>query len=68
MIITKIHRKNTNNSKKFVAAIMAVALVFLMFTAVVVGSAVEGKAAQVPAENSVAEVGEQSVAAVQLDR
>lgn len=68
MIITKIHRKNTNNSKKFVAAIMAVALVFLMFTAVVVGSAVEGKAAQVPAENSVAEVGEQPVAAVQVDQ
>ncbi len=66
MIITKIHRKNTNNSKKFIAAIMAVALVFLMVTAVVVGNSFEGKAADVTAENSVAEVAEQPAAAVQL--
>lgn len=66
MIITKIHRQNTNSSKKFIAAIMAVAFIFLMVTAVVVGNSFEGKAADAPAESSVAEVGEQPVAAVQL--
>lgn len=68
MIITKIHRKNTNNSKKFIAAIMAVAIVFLMLAAFVVGSNVEKRNAQVPAENSVSEVGGQQVAAMALNR
>lgn len=67
MIITKIHRKNTNN-KKFVAVIAAVALVFLMLAAFVVGSNVEKKNAQIPAENAVAEVGEQQVAALSFNR
>lgn len=67
MIITKIHRKNTNN-KKFVAVIAAVALVFLMLAAFVVGTNVEKKNAQVPAENAVAEVGEQQVAALSFNR
>ncbi len=68
MIITKIHRKNTNNSKKLIAAIMAVAIVFLMLAAFVVGSNVEKRNAQVPAENSVSEVGGQQVAAMALNR
>lgn len=68
MIITKIHRKNTNNSKKFIVAIMAVAIVFLMLAAFVVGSNVEKRNAQVPAENSVSEVGGQQVAAMALNR
>ena len=67
MIITKIHRKNTNN-KKFVAVIAAVALVFLMLAAFVVGSNVEKRNAQVPAENAVAEVGEQQVAVLSFNR
>ena len=67
MIITKIHRKNTNN-KKFVAVIAAVALVFLMLAAFVVGTNVEKKNAQIPAENAVAEVGEQQVAALSFNR
>ena len=67
MIITKIHRKNTNN-KKFVAVIAAVALVFLMLAAFVVGTNVEKKNAQIPAENTVAEVGEQQVAVLSFNR
>ena len=67
MIITKIHRKNTNN-KKFVAIIAAVALVFLMLAAFVVGTNVEKKNAQIPAENAVAEVGEQQVAVLSFNR
>lgn len=67
MIITKIHRKNTNN-KKFVAVIAAVALVFLMLAAFVVGTNVEKKNAQIPAENAVAEVGEQQVAVLSFNR
>lgn len=67
MIITKIHRKNTNN-KKFVAVIAAVALVFLMLAAFVVGTNVEKRNAQIPAENAVAEVGEQQVAALSFNR
>ncbi len=67
MIITKIHRKNTNN-KKFVAVIAAVALVFLMLAAFVVGTNVEKKNAQVPAENAVAEVSGQQVAALSFNR
>lgn len=67
MIITKIHRKNTNN-KKFVAVIAAVALVFLMLAAFVVGTNVEKKNAQIPAENAVAEVSGQQVAALSFNR
>ena len=67
MIITKIHRKNTNN-KKFVAVIAAVALLFLMLAAFVVGTNVEKKNAQIPAENAVAEVGEQQVAVLSFNR
>ena len=67
MIITKIHRKNTNN-KKFVAVIAAVALVFLMLAAFVVGTNVEKKNVQIPAENAVAEVGEQQVAVLSFNR
>ncbi len=67
MIITKIHRKNTNN-KKFIAVIAAVALVFLMLAAFVVGTNVEKKNAQIPAENAVAEVGEQQVAVLSFNR
>ena len=68
MIITKIHRKNTNNSKKFVAVIAAIALVFLMVAAFVVGSTVEKRNAQAPAESSVADVaGEQQVAAMAMN-
>lgn len=67
MIITKIHRKNTNN-KKFVAVIAAVALIFLMLAAFVVGSNVEKRNAQVPAENAVAEVSGQQVAALSFNR
>ena len=67
MIITKIHRKNTNN-KKFVAVIAAVALVFLMLAAFVVGANVEKKNAQITAENAVAEVGEQQVAVLSFNR
>lgn len=67
MIITKIHRKNTNN-KKFVAVIAAVALVFLMLAAFVVGANVEKKNAQIPAENAVAEVGDQQVAVLSFNR
>ena len=67
MIITKIHRKNTNN-KKFVAVIAAVALVFLMLAAFVVGTNVEKKNAQIPAENAVAEVSGQQVVALSFNR
>lgn len=67
MIITKIHRKNTNN-KKFVAVIAAVALVFLMLAAFIVGTNVEKRNAQVPAENAVAEVSGQQVAVLSFNR